>query len=107
MNIAKMTVLPYGNKVPDPSSLTGPQKLPNDTSFQLEVRFFPFERLGQSWFGGDCYGGIRGSDQSLWLLIADVTGHGYYAYLIASVLPQVWEICWKKPSDPNVNPWRS
>jgi serine phosphatase RsbU (regulator of sigma subunit) len=33
-------------------------------------------------------------DGSLWLLVADVTGHGLPAYLISSGLPDVWRMCW-------------
>jgi serine phosphatase RsbU (regulator of sigma subunit) len=66
--------------------------------------FLPFERVGQSWFGGDWYGGQQGSDRSLWVLLADVTGHGYYAYLLASVLPQVWQSCWTRANRPDCQP---
>src|SRR5262249_32743556 len=51
------------------------------------------------FFGGDWYAGRRNDDGSLWVLLADVTGHGYYAYLVASSLPAVWQRCWNAHPD--------
>src|SRR5262249_25399784 len=43
---------------------------------------------------GDWYAGRRGPDGTLWVIVADITGHGYYAYLLACGLPGVWQRCW-------------
>ena len=36
--------------------------------------------------------------------VADVTGHGYFAYLLASGLPALWQRCWnaqsRRPPEP-------
>ena len=56
--------------------------------------------MGGFWYGGDWYGGRKAADGALWVIVADVTGHGYFAYLLASALPHVWEACWKTaPAD--------
>ena len=53
-------------------------------------------------FGGDWYAGRLVDDGTLWVFLADVTGHGYYAYLLATSLPVVWQRCWN--AHPNREP---
>jgi hypothetical protein len=89
--LAKMAFQPFGGRV---GSTVGPEPLPDCPAYQSEAFFLPHEQVGNYWFGGDWYGGARGEDGSLWVLVADVTGHGYQAYLLASALPSVWRSCW-------------
>jgi hypothetical protein len=72
----------------------GPSPLPPSPDYHSETFFRPYDRLGGGSFGGDWYAGRVLPDGSLWVFLADVTGHGYYAYLLACGLPGVWERCW-------------
>jgi serine phosphatase RsbU (regulator of sigma subunit) len=75
--------------------------LPPSSAYASEVFYQPHERVGEYWFGGDWFGGVEAADGSLWILIADITGHGYSAYLLASALPGVWRTCWESgPAGP-------
>ncbi len=86
---------------PAPGSGLSPASLPSSRSFHSETFSLPYERVGDYWFGGDWFGGHEAGDGSLWVLVADITGHGYYAYLLASTLPGVWRTCWESaPSAP-------
>jgi serine phosphatase RsbU (regulator of sigma subunit) len=40
--------------------------------------------------GGDWSGLVVEGDASLWAIVADVTGHGFPAYLVADGLPHLW-----------------
>jgi serine phosphatase RsbU (regulator of sigma subunit) len=73
---------------------SSPPPLPASEAYHSEIVFLPYERLGHHWFSGDWYAGRHHEDGSLWVLLADVTGHGYWAHLLASALPEVWERCW-------------
>lgn len=98
MQIGRLALQPFGGRIGRAGG--GPAPLPECPAYQNETFSLPFEQSGEFWFGGDWYGGRRTADGSLWVIVADVTGHGYYAYLLASVLPNVWEACWKKaPAD--------
>jgi serine phosphatase RsbU (regulator of sigma subunit) len=98
LHVAKLASLPYGER---PGSIRSPQALPRSLSYDSEAFFQPHERVGDYWFGGDWFGGVEAADGSLWVLIADVTGHGYFAYLMACTLPSVWRACWESaPSAP-------
>src|SRR5262249_39730440 len=66
--------------------------------------FRPCTRLGNHFFGGDWYAGRALDDGSLWVIVADVTGHGYFAYLLASSLPGVWQRCWDSHPDQQPQP---
>ncbi len=68
--------------------------LPLSPCYESRILFLPYERVGDAWFGGDWIGGREAADGSLWVLLADITGHGYHAYLLASALPDVWRRCW-------------
>lgn len=86
-------VVPHG-----PSS--GPGALPECPVYESATFFLPFEQLGANRFGGDWYAGRHTPDGSLWVIVADVTGHGYYAYLLAASLPYLWALCWDAPQTP-------
>jgi hypothetical protein len=78
-----------------PSSPTGSLSLPASGRYHNETFFLPHEQIGTHRFGGDWYGGRHSDDGSLWVIVADVTGHGYHAYLLASCLPHLWSLCWE------------
>jgi hypothetical protein len=91
LHLAKMASQPFGT----PGGRTpGPAPLPEGDGYQSRTFFLPYERLADGWFSGDWFGGRRGGDGSLWVLLADITGHGYPAYLMASALPGVWRRVW-------------
>jgi hypothetical protein len=56
-------------------------------AYQLRTHLQPLEHVGGDWW---CQDGGRGGP--LWVMIADVTGHGYPAYLLASGLPHLWRM---------------
>ena len=94
LQVARLALQPFGGRAG--RSAAGPAPLPECPVYHNETFFLPFERIGGFWYGGDWYGGRQTADGALWVIVADVTGHGYCAYLLASVLPNVWEACWKK-----------
>jgi sigma-B regulation protein RsbU (phosphoserine phosphatase) len=100
LHLAKLVSQPFGQRV-GPGVLPG--RLPQSPRYHSEALFLPHERVGDYWFGGDWFGGRESDDGSLWVLVADITGHGYFAYLVASSLPSVWQACWESapaaPSD--------
>lgn len=95
LHVARLTSQPYGQRA---GAVVAPGTLPRSPRYDTETFFQPHERIGDYWFGGDWFGGMESADGSLWVLVADITGHGYYAYLLASTLPDVWRACWE--SDP-------
>jgi serine phosphatase RsbU (regulator of sigma subunit) len=100
LHVARQALQPFGGQT---SRTVGPAPLPDCTIYHNETLFLPYERLGGFWFGGDWFGGHKTADGALWVIVADVTGHGYFAYLLASVLPNVWDACWKQAAA-NVEP---
>jgi serine phosphatase RsbU (regulator of sigma subunit) len=92
LHFAKLTAQPYGHRA---ESIIEPGMLPRSLRYDSETFFQPHEQIGDYWFGGDWFGGMEAADGSLWVLVADITGHGYYAYLLASTLPGVWQTCWE------------
>jgi hypothetical protein len=96
LQVARLAFQPFGvAPAPETFGGTGPAPLPESPAYQSQTFFLPHDRVGGFWFGGDWYGGRTAGDGALWVVVADVTGHGYFAYLLASVLPGVWEACWK------------
>jgi serine phosphatase RsbU (regulator of sigma subunit) len=91
VHVAKLAVKPHGAAG---NGLAGPTTLPDSPMVQYETFFRPFARLGSHFFGGDWYAGRLHEDGTVWVFLADVTGHGFYAYLLASVLPALWARCW-------------
>jgi hypothetical protein len=53
--------------------------------YSVRTYTLPFEQVGGDWSSVDAEG-----DRSLWILVADVTAHGYPAYITASGLPYLW-----------------
>jgi hypothetical protein len=105
LHVAKLASLPFGQgAAPDDSAARGPQPLPATSGYHSETLFLPHQQVGRHWFGGDWFAGLEAGDGSLWVIVADITGHGYNAYLLASALPGVWQACWnasrpKQPAD--------
>jgi serine phosphatase RsbU (regulator of sigma subunit) len=98
LHVAKLASQPHGKRSGSGMSAAS---LPPSRGYHSETFFLPHERVGDYWFGGDWFGGREAADGSLWILVADITGHGYYAYLLASTLPGVWRTCWETaPSAP-------
>lgn len=89
--LAKLTFRP--SVVPS-ERIWEPDALPEGAGYQTQAIFLPFEKIGDVRVGGDWCGGTRARDGSLWVIIADVTGHGYCAYLLANSMPYVWGACW-------------
>jgi hypothetical protein len=99
LHVGRLAFRPFGGREgPAP----GPEPLPESPAYFCRTVFLPHDRVGDYWFGGDWFGGVEAADGSLWVLLADVTGHGYYAYLLASALPGVWQHCWELagPAEP-------
>ena len=91
MHVAKLAVNPHGSAG---NGLIGPTLLPASPMVEYETFFRPYTRLGSQFFGGDWYAGRSDDDGTVWIFLADVTGHGFYAYLLASALPAIWARCW-------------
>src|SRR5262245_43295740 len=92
LQLGKVAFQPFGRGRPDAPA--GPDALPECPAYHVQALFLPYARLGKHWFGGDWYAGRQGPDGTLWVIVADITGHGYYAYLLACGLPGVWQRCW-------------
>lgn len=100
LHVGRQVAQPYGRM---PGELAGPEPLPPSRAYDCQTVFMPSEKIGSFWFGGDWYGGHETDDGTLWLIVADITGHGYYAYILAQALPAVWRTCWaagQLPADP-------
>jgi serine phosphatase RsbU (regulator of sigma subunit) len=91
LHIAKLASQPHGQQN---AARTTPSALPSSRCYDSRSFSLPHERVGDFWFGGDWFGGREAADGALWILLADITGHGYHAYLLASALPAVWQRCW-------------
>jgi hypothetical protein len=96
MQVAKSLYHPFGGQ---PGKTAGPPPLPETPVYLSEAVSLPYDRVGPYWFGGDWFAGRESQDGSLWVIVADITGHGYYAYLLASSLPSVWQACWRRRPD--------
>jgi hypothetical protein len=98
LHVAKMASRPFGG---GPGPGVGPAPLPEHDAYHSRAFFQPYEQVGGVAFGGDWYGGRQAPDGSLYVLLADTTGHGYHAYLLASALPGVWQRVWEaRPGGP-------
>jgi hypothetical protein len=102
LHVAKQTAQPFGGGVP--GAPAGPQPLPDSPGYQSATLFLPYDRLGTHRYGGDWFAGQRADDGSLWVILADVTGHGYHAYLLACCLPGVWQRCWAARAERGAEP---
>jgi sigma-B regulation protein RsbU (phosphoserine phosphatase) len=92
LKLAKIVHQPHGG---GPAAVPG-GTLPDAPGYHSDAFSRPYTRVGNHFFGGDWYAGHTPDDGSLWVIVADVTGHGYFAYLVASVLPGVWQRCWSE-----------
>jgi hypothetical protein len=101
LHVAKLAFQPFGDANEQPR---GPNPLPESPLYHSEIYFRPYEQLGRWSFGGDWYAGHQTEDGAYWVLVADVTGHGYHAYLLACALPGVWQQCWSASSEPDTQP---
>ena len=101
VHVAKLAVKPHGTAG---NGLAGPTMLPESPTVEYETFFRPYARLGSQFFGGDWYAGRLHDDGTVWVFLADVTGHGFYAYLLASVLPALWARCWLLHPDRSPEP---
>jgi len=93
LQIARIIAAPHGGSGAGASS--GPPPLPEAPDYHSDTFFRPYTQVGDHFFGGDWYAG-RTHEDSLWVFVADVTGHGYFAYLLATALPAVWQHCWNQ-----------
>src|SRR5262249_5129816 len=91
LQVGKHAAQPFGARR---NSVPSPEALPELEAYVCRTFYLPYEKVGSFWFGGDWYGGHIGRDGSLWVIVADITGHGYCAYLLANTLPSVWHACW-------------
>jgi hypothetical protein len=101
VEMARLALNPHGGGSFSPAGLL---PLPESPAYQYRTFSRPYSRLGDSFFGGDWVTGRHLEDGSLWLLLADVTGHGYYAYLLACGLPALWQRCWSRYPEPPAEP---
>jgi hypothetical protein len=101
LQLAKIVHQPHGQTA---GGGTGPPPLPDCPAYHSDAFSRPYTRVGNHFFGGDWYAGRAGDDGSLWVIVADVTGHGYFAYLLASSLPAVWQRCWNEPPEQALQP---
>jgi serine phosphatase RsbU (regulator of sigma subunit) len=88
--VARQFAQPFGRA----GQLAVPEPLPETEGYTCQTVYLPSEKVGTFSFGGDWYGGRREEDGTLWLIVADITGHGFAAYLMANALPAVWLRCW-------------
>jgi hypothetical protein len=95
MQVAKLAAQPFTTTR---DLVPGPLSLPDCDTWSSRILFLPHQRDGDLAFGGDWFGGGRASDGSFWVLLADTTGHGYSAHLLACALPAVWQHCWDRAS---------
>jgi serine phosphatase RsbU (regulator of sigma subunit) len=93
VHVAKMAFPPATGK--QAGQVLKPDPLPECPAYHSQATFLPCEKIGDYWVGGDWFGGAAARDGSLWVIVADVTGHGYSAYLLANNLPAVWRVCWE------------
>src|SRR5436190_88958 len=80
-----------------------PGRSPESELYAARTFFRPYDRLGNHWFGGDWFAG-RADKDALWVIVADVTGHGYFAYLLACGLPDIWARTWQALGRPDPHP---
>jgi hypothetical protein len=78
------------------ASGTGPSAVPDCPVYACQAYSRPSDRIGETFFGGDWFVGQHDAEGALWVLLADVTGHGYHAYLLASALPHIWRMAWER-----------
>src|SRR5712671_2897444 len=84
LQVGKQAAQPFGGRR---NGVPSPEALPASDAYVCRALYLPSEKVCSFWFGGDWYGGHVDRDGSLWVIVADITGHGYCAYLLANTLP--------------------
>src|SRR5436190_1629794 len=69
--VARQFAQPFGRA----GQLAVPEPLPETEGYTCQTVYLPSEKVGTFSFGGDWYGGRREEDGTLWLIVADITGH--------------------------------
>jgi hypothetical protein len=64
LHVAKLASQPHGQPVVE---RTRPEQLPTSLGYDSEFFSLPYERIGDSWFGGDWFGSRESADGSLWI----------------------------------------
>lgn len=72
-----------------------PDRIPTPDGIDISVAYIPMEQIG-----GDYYDFVSVDDDKIGILLADVTGHGIAAALIASMVKIVFNICKKHAESP-------
>jgi serine phosphatase RsbU (regulator of sigma subunit) len=99
--VARQMMQPFGGR---DQTTAMPEPLPETETFTCQTVYRPLEKVGSFWYGGDWYGGRREADGTLWVIIADITGHGFAASLLANALPAVWRKIWADHLAPSPRP---
>jgi serine phosphatase RsbU (regulator of sigma subunit) len=55
--------------------------------YEVWTKVLPCEPVGGDWLRVDA-----GSGEDIWVIVADVTGHGYPAHIVAAGLPYLWQL---------------
>ncbi len=58
---------------------------PTFDTYEVRSYLRPLDPIGGDWWDHDADPG-----SALWIIVGDVTGHGYAAYLLAAGLPHLW-----------------
>jgi hypothetical protein len=74
---------PFNPDAPEVFALS--QGEPDFEAYEVRSYVRPLERVGGDWWDHDVEPG-----RTLWVILGDVTGHGYPAYLLAAGLPHLW-----------------
>jgi hypothetical protein len=73
----------------------GPVALPDSAVFAAAVFNRPLDLVGGDWYAATCDG------DTLWVLLADVCGKSWPAYVLSQGLPFLWDCCLvTQPADP-------
>jgi hypothetical protein len=72
---------------PSQTNETVAEVIPISPHYQVDSLFRPSGDVGGDWLGGDLL-----DDGTVWILVADVSGKGYAASIVARGLPLLWRI---------------
>jgi hypothetical protein len=97
---------------PPPSTTSAPVPAPAIEGcrwFDLQTWSHPYQAAPEiaALFSGDWLGHWRTPAGELWVLIADVTHHGFAASLIARALPDLWAYYWEVTPAGEAEPLRA
>jgi hypothetical protein len=93
LQVGRVLAQPHGQVA---RAEAGPTTLPECPVYDSLAYYRPYERIGEAFFGGDWFVGQHDPEGALWVLMADITGHGYHAYLLACALPALWRMAWEQ-----------